>query len=222
MIVKNRKWRAVVLGTMLLGSGLVTTQAHAQASEPFIGQLAYVGFNFAPQNWASCDGQLLSISSNTALFSLLGTLYGGDGRTTFALPDMRGRVPIHAGQGPGLPFYSEGQRGGATSVTLNIDNLPAHSHTATTDVTLDLTARASTATATTNSPQTTALADTGREDTYSTTAPNVDMAPGTVTGTATAVTTVGDTGNGQAFSIMPPYLVVRCIIALQGIFPPRN
>ena len=98
-------------------------------SEPFIGQITLVGFNFAPRGWAFCEGQLLSISQNTALFSLLGTTYGGDGRTTFGLPDLRGRVPIGPGTGPGLPSYSWGQKGGADREALAINQMPGHSHT---------------------------------------------------------------------------------------------
>jgi microcystin-dependent protein len=97
-------------------------------AEAFIGEIRLVGFNFAPQGWALCDGQLLSISQNTALFSLLGTYYGGNGQTTFALPDLRGRVPVHQGQGPGLSNYVIGQQSGSENVTLNVSQLPAHNH----------------------------------------------------------------------------------------------
>ncbi len=96
--------------------------------EPFIGQIQLFGFGWAPQGWATCDGQLLSISSNTALFSLLGTTYGGDGRTTFALPDLRGRVPLHQGQGPGLSSYVLGEVLGQESVTLTTQQMPSHTH----------------------------------------------------------------------------------------------
>jgi len=97
-------------------------------SEPFVGEIRMFGFNFAPQGWALCNGQLLPISQNTALFSLLGTTYGGDGRTTFALPDMRSRVPVCQGQGPGLSPYAEGQAGGAETVTLAATQMPGHTH----------------------------------------------------------------------------------------------
>ena len=97
-------------------------------SEPFIGQIQPVGFNFPPRNWAHCNGQLLAISQNAALFSLLGTTYGGDGRTTFALPDLRGRICIHPGQGPGLSNYSWGERGGAETVNLSVAQIPTHNH----------------------------------------------------------------------------------------------
>ena len=97
-------------------------------SEPFLGEIRMFGFGFAPQGWAPCNGQLLPISQNTALFSLLGTTYGGDGRTTFALPDMRSRVPVCQGQGPGLSSYAEGQAGGAETVTLAATQMPGHTH----------------------------------------------------------------------------------------------
>ncbi|NDJ62314.1 MAG: phage tail protein [Chloroflexi bacterium] len=207
---------------VLLSGGFVTTQANAQASDPFLGQLAYVGFGFAPRDWADCNGQLLSISQHTALFALLGTMYGGDGRTTFALPDMRGRVPIHVGQGTGLPSFTQGQGGGDDTATLNINQIPPHAHSASTSVTMNLKARAHSGVGGTAAPEGAVLANSGREDIYSSSAPDVDMAVGAVTGTADAATTVNPTGGGQPFSIMQPYLVVRCIIALQGVFPSRN
>lgn len=98
-------------------------------SEPYIGDIMMVGFNFAPRGWALCDGQLLSIAQNTALFSLLGTVYGGNGTTNFALPDLRGRVPVGFGQGPGLSSYSLGESGGVASVTLIQNQMPGHTHT---------------------------------------------------------------------------------------------
>jgi microcystin-dependent protein len=100
----------------------------ANAQEPFIGEIKMFGGNFAPRGFAFCDGQLLSISQNTALFAILGTTYGGDGRTTFGLPDLRGRVPVHAGTGPGLSSYRIGQKGGTETTTITVANLPAHSH----------------------------------------------------------------------------------------------
>ena len=98
-------------------------------SEPFLAEIRIVAFNFAPRGWATCDGQLLPISQNQALFSLVGTMYGGDGRTTFGVPDLRGRVPIHRGTGPGLTPRTQGQSGGSETNVLNVNQLPAHSHT---------------------------------------------------------------------------------------------
>lgn len=97
-------------------------------ASPFVGEIRIFCFNFAPKGWAFCDGQLLSISQNTALFSLLGTMYGGNGQSTFALPDLQGRVPINSGQGAGLSDYVQGEPGGLETVSLLISEMPAHSH----------------------------------------------------------------------------------------------
>lgn len=163
---------------------------------PFIGQISIFAGNFAPRGWAFCSGQLLAIAQNTALFSILGTTYGGNGQTTFALPDLRGRVPISAGQGPGLSPYQLGQIAGAENTTLLVNNLPAHSHGIA----------ASSGDQTTNRPTNGYLAAGNR---YSTTG-NAAMAP-----TANA-------GAGQPFNNVQPYLTVNFIIALEGIFPSRN
>ena len=160
------------------------------------------GFNFAPQGWALCDGQLLPISQNTALFSLLGTTYGGDGRTTFALPDMRSRVPVHQGQGAGLSSYSEGQAGGAETVTLAAAQMPGHTHSV----------KASSSAAASDQPQGRALARS-RSDIYTagpdaTTVMNAKM--------------IGDAGGSKPHANIQPYLAVNFCIALIGIFPARN
>lgn len=173
-------------------------------SEPFIGELRCFGFNFPPQGYARCDGQLLPISQNTALFSLLGTQYGGDGETTFALPDLRGRAAVHYGNGPGLPNVTIGQEGGAATTTLSVANLPAHNH--------DATLNAIDANAGLTDPEDAVLA-IAREDTYSnsTTATSVPMRSDSVS--------VGITGNGTAFNNLSPFLGVNWCIALVGIFP---
>ena len=127
----------LLLGILLLTGATFTksenstdeiTREAPHALEPFIGEIAMFAGNFAPRGWALCNGQLLPIAQNTALFSLLGTTYGGDGRTTFALPDLRGRVPIHAGNGPGLSSYRLGSKGGSETKTLTTLNMPAHAH----------------------------------------------------------------------------------------------
>lgn len=173
----------------------------AQASEPFLGQIEYYAFNFPPRGWALCDGQILPITQNQALFSLLGTTFGGDGRTTFALPDMRGRVPLHAGTGAGLSTRRLGERSGRETVTLTTAELPSHSHTL----------RGTTATGNRPLPAGNALADDNPDETYGTDAPNTDMAAGSITVTASG-----------AHENMPPFLVVNCSIALQGLFPSRS
>lgn len=125
--VLNRWMNGIVLGSLLTLSLLVPRPAMAQ-SEPLLGQLMLVGFNFCPRGWARAEGQLLAISNWSALFSLFGTTYGGDGRTTFGVPDLRGRAPIHEGQGPGLNDYRRGEKGGTESFTLTENQMPLHNH----------------------------------------------------------------------------------------------
>lgn len=209
--MKTTTLAAAIAGLATLG-GLPPTAASA-GMDPFIGEIMIVGFNFCPRGWAPANGQLLPISSNTALFSLLGTQYGGDGRTTFALPDLRGRVPINVGQGPGLSNYQMGQRGGAETVTLSTGQMPPHTHA----VTGTVNAVASPG----NSPT-----PQGNLNAVSTAAAiyaplpagasTVPMANGTVSGTA------GSAGAGQPVPNVQPYLAVNICIALQGIFPSRN
>jgi microcystin-dependent protein len=156
------------------------------------------GFNFAPRGNAFCNGQIMSISQNTALFSLLGTTYGGNGTTTFALPDLRSRVPLHFGQGPGLSSYSQGQLAGEENHTLITTEMPVHTHTA----------RASSGDATDASPVGNVLAAGG---TY-TAAANQNMAAGAIT----------SVGGSQPHNNLQPYLALNFCIALNGIFPSRN
>jgi microcystin-dependent protein len=177
--------------------------ALAQATEPFIGQIMCAGFNFAPTGWAELDGQLLPIAQNTALFSLLGTQYGGNGVSTFALPDMRGRVLIHAGQGPGLSSRVQGETGGTETVTLTNGQLPAHTHT--------VTPQGSPADATLVSPANGVAATKARTTLY---APG----PGTV---AMSPVLTSPAGANQPVPNMQPYVTVKCFIALQGVFPSR-
>ena len=179
--------------------------------------------NFAPRGWALCAGQVMSISQNTALFSLIGTMYGGDGVQTFQLPDLRGRVPLGAGQGTGLSPYIVGQSGGTENVTLTNSTLAAHTHTAT-PAGLSATVPAVTTGGTTNQPTpSVALAtptDAARNplNIYSNATPTQNLAPGTVTGSIS----VGSAGGGQPHANIQPYLAVNYIIALQGIFPSRD
>ncbi|MBK8556064.1 MAG: phage tail protein [Lewinellaceae bacterium] len=176
--------------------------------DTFIGNIMIFGFNFAPQGWAQCNGQLLAISQYTALFSLLGTTYGGDGRTTFALPDLRGRTPIGYGQGPGLSNIQLGQVGGIEQVTLITNNLPAHSHVATTNVAV------TSANASSEEPAGNIIATQGN---------NFFAAPAAGNGNMGGVsTTVQNTGANVPFGVREPYLGLNFCIALQGIFPSRN
>jgi microcystin-dependent protein len=196
-----------------VAAAMAPLPARAQGSTPFVGQLMYEPFNFAPKGWAFCDGQVLAISTNTALFSLLGTFYGGDGKANFALPDMRGRVPLMQGQGAGLSNYALGQSGGTETVTLLTSNLPAHSHSMSLN---SGTVSASSAVANSAVPTGHALANTGHNPAYASTAPDVNLASVTLTGST------GLTGGSTPFAVRTPYLVVSCAIALQGVFPPRN
>jgi microcystin-dependent protein len=179
--------------------------------------------NFAPSGWALCAGQLLSISQYTAVFSLLGTYYGGDGIRTFGLPNLQGRVPVGAGQGAGLSPYTLGQVGGTENVGLTTSNLAAHTHSAT-PAGLSASIPAVTTAGTTNqaSPSVSLAApvDSGRNpiNIYGSGTPTQSLAAGPVTGSVT----VGTSGGGQPHPNLPPYLALNYIIALQGIFPSRG
>jgi microcystin-dependent protein len=180
---------------------------------PYLAQIMMFGGNFAPRGWAQCNGQLLAITQNTALFSLLGTMYGGDGRTTFALPDMRGRTPVGVGHGPGLSDYRQGPGGGYEQVRLSIPNLPSHDHSASGTVKASFTPPAGQG----NQPLPTNnnLAGNGT-NMYSNQATNVEMAAGNVD------VKVGETGGNMPFSVVQPWCAVQIIIALQGVFPSRS
>lgn len=172
--------------------------------EPFLGQLMLFGGNFAPRGWALCDGQLLPISSNSALFSILGTTYGGDGRTTFALPDLRGRAPIHQGHGPGLSDYRLGLKTGQENVTLTVANLPNHNHSVTIQ-TGDLDP------GTSSSPTSGMVPAEASEDIY-----------GLGTNPVSSVTMTDSQGGSQSFSNVQPVLALNWCIALVGIYPSRG
>jgi len=215
-------------------------------SEPFIGEIKILGFTFPPRGYSLCAGQTMSISQNTALYSLLGTYYGGDGQATFKLPDLRSRVPVGQGQGAGLSNYPIGAATGTEATTLLQSNMPAHTHTATTQVQANVTGI--TATTVVNAiagPSTRVIAPGGNFIT----SPVVPLTPpvgaqafaatgtGTVTalnaGTATTTiaggsinapgnTIIGSTGQNMPFSNLQPLLAINYSIALQGIYPSRN
>lgn len=175
--------------------------------------------NFAPRGWAYCDGQLMSISQNTALFSLLGTTYGGDGRTTFALPDLRGRAAIGPRTGPGLSTYVLGQRGGQQLVYLSTLQIPSHTHAAVvTDGVAALPVNTTSGDEDESNPSAGVLANTGN-DIYSSTPNGNYGAAAPVSGTT--VTNL-PAGGSQGHNNMQPYLAINYIIALQGYFPSRN
>ncbi|PCJ07441.1 MAG: phage tail protein [Rhodobacteraceae bacterium] len=167
---------------------------------PFIGEIIMFGGNFAPRDWALCDGQLLAITSNSALYSILGTTYGGDGRNTFGLPDLRGRVPMHAGSGPGLTSRPLGQTGGEQTVTLGITQIPPHTHKP----------RATDQQANEQLPGAHVMGDDGNAIPIYSNTPTTEMQDTT------------SAGGGQAHDNMQPYQVVNFIIALQGTYPSRS
>ena len=174
---------------------------------PFLGEIIMFGGNFAPRGWALCDGQLLPIAQYNALFSILGTTYGGDGRTTFALPDLRGRVPIHPGNGPGLSNKVRGQKGGSETNTLqlaNLPNIPVHVSSANASQT------AATAGASIATPGTTSGRTFTATEGFNTSSPNVALNNATAGGSSAAVNN------------MQPFGVVNYIIALQGVYPSRS
>ncbi|GAA4042678.1 tail fiber protein [Arthrobacter methylotrophus] len=167
-------------------------------TDPFIGEIRLVGFNFAPTNWALCNGQLLSIQQNIALFSLLGTTYGGNGTTNFALPDLRGRAALHNGQGPGLSNYFIGEVTGSETTTLITSNLPPHTHPGMYASTTETTDR-----------------------------PSAGMAPAPggsygAPDSGVALASTQQAGGGQPFYNLPPSLVLNYVISLVGIFPSRG
>ncbi|MCH8293323.1 phage tail protein [Candidatus Poribacteria bacterium] len=192
--------------------------------DPFIGQIIMFGGNFAPRGWALCNGQLLSIASNSALFAILGTTYGGDGRTTFGLPDMRGRVSVHPGTGPGLSPRRLGEKGGTETVTLNTNQIPAHNHSATVNNTVNTTVNAVSTPGNSPSPGGNVWALSSDTDirTYSTSANNATMRGDAVDVSVSSTATIGNTGGNGAHNNMQPFLGIHYIIALAGIFPARN
>lgn len=176
-------------------------------SEPFIGEIIMFGGNFAPRGWALCDGQLLAIASNTALFSILGTTYGGDGRTTFGLPDLRGRVAIHAGSGPGLSPRTLGEKSGSETTTLTVANMASHNHS--------VTLHGESAAANTKSPTGAMLAFPATE---------IYAAPVPADEKLMAADSIKqqNVGSGTPFNNIQPFNTVNFIIALQGVFPSRS
>lgn len=172
-------------------------------SEPFVGEIRMFAGNFAPRAWALCDGQLLAISGNDALFSLLGTIYGGDGETTFGLPDLRGRVPVHMGQGPGMTDRRIGEKAGSETATVSAAQLPSHTHAM----------GASSLAGTSASPSAAVPAAVGLTPGYSD--------AGATAGNDMNAAAVDLVGGGQTHPNVQPFLAVNFIIALFGIYPSR-
>jgi microcystin-dependent protein len=172
--------------------------------DPFVAEIRIFPFNFAPRGWAWCDGQLLPISQNTALFSLLGTTYGGNGTSNFALPNMQGNAPMHPGQGPGLSLHDLGETGGSETVTLLQSEIPAHSHT--------IQGVAGAFPANSNVPTGDAFAKSSQGSAYTPPANLVNLSN----------STIAPAGGDQPHNNMMPYLTFYFNIALQGVFPPRS
>ncbi|MFG6442749.1 phage tail protein [Roseateles sp. LKC17W] len=190
-----------------LSAALLAPAAHATCStEPILGSICMFAGNFCPRSYAEAAGQTLAISQNTALFSILGTTYGGNGQTTFALPDLRGRSAIGDGQGPGLSQVGLGERAGTETVTLNVSQMPVHSHAAV--------ARGTTGAGTTDSPASAVPAKLARSNIYSSGAADTNM--------GTSAITVTSAGGSQPVPMRNPYLGLKMCIALEGIFPSRN
>ncbi len=171
-------------------------------SEPFVGEIRMFAGNFAPRGWAFCDGQLLAVSQNDALFSLLGTIYGGDGRTTFGLPDMRGRIPLHAGPGPGLSSRKLGTKSGTEKETLTTNHLASHAH--------DM--KGNTNTADSATAQGKMLATPVGVRAFEPNDPNISLAN----------TTITNTGGSQSHTNLMPTVCINFIIALFGVYPSRQ
>lgn len=172
-------------------------------ADPFIAEIRMLPGNFAPRGWAWCDGQLLPLSQNTALFSLLGTTYGGDGKSNFALPDFRGRAPMHPGQGPGLSLHDLGEQGGSDTVALLESEIPAHTHAL----------RSNAAAANRTSPVGNSLARVAGAAPY---------APAGAPSAQLSSQALAPAGGAQPHNNLQPYLTVYFNIALQGVFPPRS
>lgn len=175
-------------------------------SDPFLGEIKLFAGNYAPYGWAFCDGQIMQIAQNTALYSILGARYGGDGKTTFALPNLKARIPLHFGKGPGLTTYALGETFGSEKVALSINQMPAHSHSAI--------VRAANA-GTTNQPENNLFGKIARSNIYST--PDA-----TLTNMAEGSAALENSGASQLHTNMQPYLTLSFIIALMGLYPIRD
>jgi microcystin-dependent protein len=194
----------------LLALLMLAVPVHAQDS-PFVGQIDIVGFNFAPVGWMICEGQLLPISEYETLFNLIGTTYGGDGQSTFALPDLRGRMAIHQGFN-GVSGYVIGQQGGEETVTLTLNQIPTHTHAA----------MGSSAAASTLGPGSSGGSEWATTTTYLYSSGGPSLSNSAVTSGAMEGGTIGSTGGGQPHENRPPFLVVNFIISLFGVYPSQS
>lgn len=208
---------------VLLATSSAATIGAAQAQDCMMGEVRLFAGNYAPQNWALANGQLLPISQNTALFSILGTTYGGDGRATFALPDLRGRVAVSAGQGSGLSPYVLGEMGGSEANTLTVSQMPMHNHPATTTSSTTTTLKASGTTANSADPTDRVLANAGNTRVYvADSAPAIAMNAAAAQSSTTSTTTVGIVGGSLPVNNIQPFETLNYIVCMYGYYPPRN
>lgn len=205
----------------LLACVALPTTSHA-GIDPFIGEIMLFAGNYCPQGYLPAQGQILSIAQNTALFSILGTTYGGDGRTNFALPNLQGRSAIGSGYGAGLSPVQLGETVGTEQVTLNSAQLPAHSHSASTSVSVASVLKGSTGAGNSDSPGGKVLAKQARTNIYATGPASDNMDSSAIQSTAAATTTVNPAGNNAPVPTRSPALGLNYCIAIQGIYPPRN
>lgn len=230
MMARKAFRQSLAAVTLMVGAAGLNT-ANACSPDGYLGSLSVFAGNFPIRGCAFAEGQLLSISSNTALFSLLGTIYGGDGRTTFALPDTRGRSVVGVGTGPGLSTIVVGEKGGSETVTLTVANLPAHTHDATAD--FDVTGLEALLNAYQpargngkNTSGTDQYINTATGTTFSNDVPNVTLSPMSIdivaSGDPGGEVTVESTGGGAAVNIRDPYIGMHWLIQLTGVFPSRN
>lgn len=194
------------------------------SDQSYLGSISGWAPNFAPRGWAFCQGQTLAIAQYSAVFSLLGTVYGGNGQTTFGLPNLQGRVPVGAGQSPGTSQYNLGEMAGTESVTLTTAQMPAHTHTAIATATASLPASTATATSATPAADSVLAASNGASGRTPVDVKIYAPAPGSVNVPLTSAATVSveAAGGSQPFSIVQPFTVINYIICMEGVFPSRN
>lgn len=218
--MKKSLQHSLLSATFLLGAAMPGV---CQAGlDPFLGEIMIFAGNFCPRGYAPTNGQLMAISQNTALFSILGTMYGGDGRTTFALPNLQSRSVVGVGQGAGLSPVVQGENVGSESVTLTTSQLPPHSHGASTSVAVATTLKSSSGNGSTDTPAGKVLAKQPRTNIYADGPAAANMDSSAVQSTASATTTVAPAGNGHPVATRSPGLGLMHCIAIEGVYPSRN
>jgi len=208
------KIKSTLIGLSILFSFNMSLANSAIADQPYIAEIRQFPYTFCPRGWMSTEGQTLPIASNTALFSLLGTTYGGDGRTTFNLPNLQERVAKGFGNGPGIGSVQMGERGGQTEFTLQAVNMPTHTHTASTVTTVEV----SSGDGDVNVPTDNVLADDGRDRIYNDQVPDANLSTAAVVST----TTLQASGNSTPVNRQQPFVAMRFCIAIDGLYPPRS